>query len=155
MFNMIEKNIPYISGLNIYTISAIQSVGELSSRMRAVGCFTDDVDNALGKRYSSIGASLDRDAGLFKSELLQSREMWLFFKWSGVITGESGWEEGASVGDEDTEVDSTVAGSKSRSGRGGESDGRRVSLSIISRSIALRDVYLECCQIWPWKKART
>ena len=81
-------------------ISAIQSVGELSSRISAVGLFTEDVVSALGSKYSSTGASDANAAGLFRNALDGSTAIWLFCRCLGVIKGESGWDEGARVGED-------------------------------------------------------
>ena len=105
--------------------------------MRAVGFLTEEVDSAFGNRYSSTGASLDNAEGLLKLELDKSSETWLFLRCSGVIRGESGCDDGASVGEDDVDCDSTTAGSNSRSGRGGVINGRRVVFRIMSRRIAL------------------
>jgi hypothetical protein len=64
--------------------------------------------------------------------------MWLFLRWSGVRGGEPGAEEGARVGELDTDdVSGNAEGSNSRSGMGGEASGRRVVRRISNRSIAL------------------
>lgn len=69
----------------------------------------------------------------------RGRGTWLFLRWSGVAGGDEGGEEGASVGDDDTDGDANgmEAGSNSRSGMGGDSNGRRVILSMNRRRTAL------------------
>lgn len=62
----------------------------------------------------------------------------LFLKCSGVAGGESVGDEGASVGEELVEGGGIMVGSRSRSGIGGVSNGRRVSLIRTNRSIALQ-----------------
>lgn len=63
--------------------------------------------------------------------------MWLFFRWSGVNGGELPWDEGASVDEDVADETGIFEGSKSRSGRGGVTKGRRVIFRSNSRRIAL------------------
>ena len=65
---------------------------------------------------------------------------WLFRKCSGVDGSELGGEDGASVGEVATSElsdEGSWAGSKSRSGMGGESSGRRVMRRMSKRRVAL------------------
>lgn len=62
----------------------------------------------------------------------------MFFRCSGVTVGDNGGEEGASVGDDDTEDGGIAEGSNSRSGIGGVTKGLRVNLRSRRRSTALQ-----------------
>ena len=61
----------------------------------------------------------------------------MFFKWSGVGGGDNAGEEGARVG-EDALLGGMEAGSRSLSGIGDDSTGRRVMRNSTRRRIALR-----------------
>jgi hypothetical protein len=62
----------------------------------------------------------------------------LFFKWSGVGGGDNAGEEGARVGEEALLGGGMEAGSRSLSGIGDDSTGRRVMRNNTRRRIALR-----------------
>lgn len=61
----------------------------------------------------------------------------MFFRCSGVVGGELGAEDGARVGDESTDPGGATEGSNSRSGRGDETNGLRVTRKIRRRKMAL------------------
>lgn len=61
----------------------------------------------------------------------------MFLRCSGVVGGEDAGEDGASVGDDALEGGGSAAGSKSRSGIGGDKRGLRVIRKRIIRSVAL------------------
>ena len=63
--------------------------------------------------------------------------MWLFLRWSGVEGKEDGGDEGAKVGEEVSEPAGRFSGSNSRSGIGGDTNGRRVIRSRTIRRSAL------------------
>jgi hypothetical protein len=67
-----------------------------------------------------------------------SNGMRLLRRWSGVMGGECEGDEGARVGDVVLLWGGRVVGSKSRSGRGGETRGRLVSFRSNRRSEALQ-----------------
>lgn len=128
---------PYMRGLRIYSTSPNQSLGELRLLRREVGTLTEEGDNAFDKRNSSMGAWLVGGGGCAMSGWTGSCT-WLFFRCSGVDGIEEGGEDGARVGEVSAEPGGSVAGSKSRSGTGVLSTGRRVMRSISSRRTALR-----------------
>ena len=101
--------------------------------MRDVDGFTEEVVSDFDSRKSSTLAS---DRGELRSGCM-GRGTWLFLRCSGVAGGEEVGEDGASVGDDVLDCGGNGIGSKSRSGMGGESKGRLVTLSKTVRRSTL------------------
>ena len=118
--------------------SASHSFGLDSGLTRDVGALTDEVVKAFGRRYSSTGIG-DWVGGGGVRRGWGGSATWLFLRWSGVDGRDDGGELAANVGDEVSEPAGMLSGSNSRSGMGGESNGRRVIRSKASRSNALRE----------------
>jgi hypothetical protein len=126
-----------MSGLRIYMLSAIHSRGDSSGLMSDMGCFTDDVVNTLEMRKSSITVILLVGGGVVRSGW-GGNGSWLFRKCSGVAGGDEPKEDETRVGDEWVEDGGKFSGSMSRSGIGGDTNGRRVIFKSINLSTALR-----------------
>lgn len=101
-----------------------------------IGCLTDDVVRTLERRKSSTAVVLLVGGGEERSGWGSSGS-WLFRKCSGVPGGDEPKEDGARVGEEWVEGGGKLSGSMSRSGIGGDINGRRVMLKSINLSTAL------------------
>lgn len=103
-----------------------------------VGFFTDDVVKALDRRKSSTTDVLLVGGGAERSGW-GGKGSWLFRKCSGVPGGDDPSEDGTRVGDDPVEGGGKVSGSMSRSGIGGDINGRRV----IRKRVNLRTTLCE------------
>ena len=90
---------------------------------RDVGFFTDDVVRALDRRKSSTTEVLLVGGGAVSSGC-GGNGSWLFRKCSGVPGGDEPNEDGTRVGDDWVEGGGKLSGSTSRSGIGGDINGR-------------------------------
>ena len=117
-------------------LSAIHSPGDSSGLMSDMGCFTDDVVNTLERRKSSMAVVLLVGGGVERSGW-GGNGSWLFRKCSGVPGGDEPKEDETRVGDEWVERGVRHSGSISRSGIGGDINGRRVMRKRINLSMTL------------------
>ena len=101
-----------------------------------MGAFTDDVDRALDRRKSSTTDVLLVGGGDVRSGW-GGNGSWLFSRCSGVPGGDEPNEDGTRVGDDWVEGGGKLSGSMSRSGIGGDINGRRVIRKRVNLSMTL------------------
>lgn len=101
-----------------------------------MGFFTDDVVRAFDRRKSSITVVLLVGGGAVRRGW-GGNGSWLFRKCSGVPGGDEPNEDGTRVGDERVEGGGKLSGSMSRSGIGGDINGRRVIRKRVNLSTTL------------------
>lgn len=118
--------------------SEIHSFGLERGLTREVGALTDAVVKAFGRRKSSTGLA-DWVGGGGVKRGWGGSATWLFLRCSGVDGIDEGGEDAARVGEDVSEPTGMFSGSNSRSGMGGEINGRRVIRNKTRRSNALGD----------------
>jgi hypothetical protein len=129
----------------MYRISAPHSILSLRGVMRRVGGHTDAGVSALDRRNSSraLGDDINRlNSGFDGMGFTGGKSELLFFIWSGVCRCEGNESErGVWAGLERGAVE---VGSRSRSGRGGITMGRRVMCKRVRRRKALSPESMNC-----------